>query len=185
MNDRVITDTQLVMISLDVNQQLTTKLELINSSGIKSVEIICSDTQLLNELVVKYPQLNIGAGGIMSTTELENCYHAEVAFVTSPGFHAPILQTASIYSINYIPGVATISEAMSVYNLGLKNVRPCPADLTFCNLLNKYLPELSLYPVEIAKEDMEHYISLPSVAAVTVANPDEEQIKSLSASVVM
>ena len=92
--------------------------------------------------------MRIGAGNIISTQQLEDCYNAGVHFVSSPGFLPSIAQTAAIYSINYLPGIATISEAMQVMALGYHQARPYPANLAFCASLNKCLPMLRLFPAE-------------------------------------
>ena len=92
-------------------------------------------------------------------------------FATSPGYLFSIAQTANVYSMNYLPGVATISEAMSAISAGYTHVRPFPADLDFCTLLNKCLPNLKLFPAEIEWENAEHFLNLPAVAAVGINNP--------------
>jgi len=130
-----------------------------------------------------FPGLRVGAGNICSLQQLQDCYEAGVHFVSSPGFLPSIAQTAAVYSINYLPGIATISEAMQVIELGYHQVRPYPANLALCASLNKYLPTLRLFPAEIEWEAAEHYLSLPSVAAVSILNPDSRQLYSLSSGV--
>ena len=60
------------------------------------------------------------------------------------------------------------------------NVRPFPADLAFCTVLNKCLPDLRLFPAEIEWEEAEHFLNLPAVAAVSIHNPDKKQLTALS-----
>ncbi|KTD11094.1 keto-hydroxyglutarate aldolase [Legionella gratiana] len=174
---------QSVIISLDVDNFLFERLEQIRETGFSLVEINSTDQKLLEQAIKHVPSIRIGAGTIIDTQQLENCYQAGVHFATSPGYLPAIAQTANVYSMNYLPGVATISEAMAAMSLGYMHVRPFPADLTFCTLLNKCLPNLRLFPAEIEWEEAEHFLNLPAVAAVSIHNPDAKQLNALTTSI--
>ncbi|MCP0914498.1 MULTISPECIES: multidrug DMT transporter permease [Legionella] len=171
--------SQSIIITLDVDALLFDKLKQIAQAGYSVVEINCVDPVYLSTVLKDFPMLRIGAGNIIDVQQLENCYQAGVHFVTSPGFLPAIAQTANIYSINYLPGVATLSEAMQAMALGCHYVRPYPADLTFCTLLNKCLPLLRLFPAEIEMEEAEHFLNLPAVAAVSILNPESKHLRAL------
>ncbi|WP_133127124.1 bifunctional 4-hydroxy-2-oxoglutarate aldolase/2-dehydro-3-deoxy-phosphogluconate aldolase [Legionella nagasakiensis] len=170
---------QSIIITLDVDGLLYDKLRHITEAGFSVVEINSVDSALLTTVLHDFPNLRIGAGNIIDTQQLENCHQAGVDFVTSPGFMPAIAQTANVYSINYLPGVATLSEAMHAMSLGCHHVRPYPASLTFCTLLNKCLPLLRLFPAEIEWEEAEHFFNLPAVAAVSILNPESKQLPTL------
>ncbi len=176
---------QSVIISLDVDKMLFERLEQIAEAGFSLVEINSTDTELLSEAINRFTSIKIGAGGITEVQQLENCYHAGVHFATSPGCLPAIAQTATIYSMNYLPGVATISEAMAAISIGYAHVRPFPANLAFCTTLNKCLPNLKLYPAEIEWEEAEHFLNLPAVAAVGINNPDKKQLAALTATILV
>ena len=174
---------QSVIISLDVDNYLFESLEQVTKAGFNLVEINSTDPKLLSRVINQCPSLKIGAGGIIDTQQLEDCNTAGIHFATSPGFLPAIAQTASIYSMTYLPGVATVSEAMAAMSLGYLHVRPFPAKLAFCTVLNKCLPKLRLFPAEIEWEEAEHFLNLPAVAAVTVYNPDKKQLHALAAEI--
>lgn len=175
-----ITGKQSIIITLDVDALLFNKLKQIADAGFSVVEINSVDQNLLKNALHNFPMLRIGAGNIISNQQLEDCYQAGVHFITSPGFLPSIAQTASVYSINYLPGVATLSEAMQAMSLGCQHVRPLPANLSFCTLLNKYLPLLRLFPAEVEWEEVEHFLNLPAVAAVSILNPESKLLQYLS-----
>jgi 2-dehydro-3-deoxyphosphogluconate aldolase/(4S)-4-hydroxy-2-oxoglutarate aldolase len=179
MTDKLFSN-QSIIVSLDVDAFLFDRLKQVVQAGFSIVEINTADEQLLKKILHDFPSLRIGAGNIITTQQLEDCYQAAVHFVTSPSFLPAIAQTASIYSINYLPGVATPSEAMQVMALGYQQVRPYPATLSFCALLNKCLPTLRLFPAEIEWDEAEHYLNLPAVAAVSIVNPESKILASLS-----
>lgn len=171
---------QSVIISLDVDHFLFEKLAQITHTGFNLVEINSTDSTVLAQLINTYPNIKIGASGIVTTQQLEDCYQAGVHFASSPGFSPAIAQTANVYSMNYIPGVATISEAMAAMSFGYQHVRPFPATLPFCTLLNRCLQGLNLLPAEIEWDEVEHFLNLPAIAAVSIHNPDLKQLTALS-----
>ncbi len=171
--------TQSIIITLDVDTLLFEKLKQITNAGFSMVEINCIEQTLLHKILQDFPTLRIGAGNITTIQQLEDCNKAGVHFITSPGFLPSIAQTAALYSINYLPGVATLSEAMQAIELGCQHVRPFPANLAFCTHLNKCLPLLRLFPAEIELEEAEHFLNLPSVAAVSIINPEINQLHML------
>lgn len=173
--------TQSIIITLDADAFLFDKLKKIAEAGFTVAEINCVDPRLLNNVLHDFPMLRIGAGNIITAQQMEDCFNAGVQFATSPGFLPSLVQTASVYDFNYIPGVATLSEAMHAMSLGCHHVRPFPATLSFCTLLNKYLPLLRLFPAEVEWEEAEHFFNLPSVASVSIINPEMKQLDSLSA----
>lgn len=164
---------QSVIISLDVDTMLFERLHQLADLGLSVVELNTADVALLKAVLHAFPQLYIGAGNIITTQMLEACHHAGVHFMTSPGFLLGIAQTAQVYNIHYIPGIATPSEAMQAISMGYHYVRPYPATLAFCTLLNTCFPSLRLLPADIETDDMEHFLSLPTVAAVGLRNPHE------------
>ena len=174
---------QSVLVSLDVDHLLFERLKKIEDAGISTIEINSTDPKLLAQIIAEFPSAKIGASGVVDIQQLENCYHAGVSFASSPGFLPAIAQTAAVYAMNFLPGVATLSEAMAAMALGFQHVRPFPADLAFCTLLNKCLPHLKLFPAEIEWEEAEHFFNLPSVIAVSFNNPDNKQLHHLNSGI--
>lgn len=173
-------NNQTMIISLDVDKSIFNRLNCIVEAGFSLVEINSTDPKVLKEIIEHCPQLSIGAGNVTNLEQLENCYKVGVTFATSPGFLPTLAQTANIYSMNYLPGIATISEAMQLMSLGYQFARPLPASLSFCTLLNKYLPSLRLIPADLEFEGIEHFLNLPSVAAVSLHNPEQKFLQSLA-----
>lgn len=182
MNDKLF-GNQSIIVTLDVDALLFDRLKQIARAGFTVVEVNCCEQSLLQKILNDFPGFRVGAGNVINTQQLEECYQAGVHFVSSPGFLPAIAQTAAIYSINYLPGIATLSEAMQVMALGYHQARPYPANLNFCASLNKCLPMLRLFPAEIEWDEAEHYLSLPAVAAVSILNPESKQLTALSAGV--
>ncbi len=172
--------SQSIIITLDVDAFIFDKLRTIVDAGFSMVELNGADQSILNSALHSFPLLRIGAGNVTNIQQLEEYHQAGAHFLTSPGFLPAIAQTALIYSINYLPGIATFSEAMQAMAVGCQTVRPYPATLTFCTLLNKYLPLLRLFPAEINKEETAQFLHLPAVAAVSILNPNIKELQTLN-----
>lgn len=171
--------TQSIIVTLDVDARLFKKLQHIAQAGFSIVEINCVEPEILTKVRHDFPMLRVGAGSVITTQQLDACMHVGVHFVTSPGFLPSISQTAAVNGINYLPGVATLSEAMNAMELGCQYVRPFPATIEFCTHLNKYLPSLYLFPAEIKPGDIDRFLNIPSVAAVSIINSKVEQLQDL------
>ena len=178
MLDRLF-ENHSIIVTLDVDSLICDRLRQVVQAGLKIVEINSSDRTLLEKLIDMFPQVILGAGNIVTLAELENCQKAGVHFITSPGFVPEIAKTALVYALNYLPGIATLSEAMQMMNLGYTQARPYPATLSYCSLLNKCLPHLHLYPADIEYDEAEHYLSIPTVKAVSILNPEKKQLKNI------
>ena len=184
MQNGTFLSNESIVITIDVDTFLFERLRQISQTGFQTIEINSADHTLLQKIITEFPQLRIGAGNITTTQQLENAYQANVHFATSPGFLPAIAQTAAIYSMNYLPGIATLSEAMQIMALGYQQARPYPSSLSFCTLINKCLPTLRLFPAEIEWDETEHYLSLPAVSTISVLNPDKKQLHALSAGII-
>ncbi len=185
MSFDTLLSNQSVIVSLNVDQRLFDKVQTVVDAGFSVIEINITQAHFVPQLIEQFPHLKVGVAGIVTSQQLEECYQAGAHFISSPGFSAALAQTASIYSMNYLPGVATISEAMAAFNLGHKQVRIVPAQLAFCALLYKYIPELHLYPAEVSWDEAEQFFNLPTIKAVSIYNPDYKQLAALSNAVLV
>ncbi|OGV49945.1 MAG: multidrug DMT transporter permease [Legionellales bacterium RIFCSPHIGHO2_12_FULL_42_9] len=185
MQNETFLSNESIIITIDVDSFLFERLRQITQAGFQTIEINSTDPTLLQKIMKEFPKLHLGAGNITTTQQLENAYQANVHFATSPGFLPAIAQTAAIYSMNYLPGIATLSEAMQIMALGYQQARPYPSSLSFCTLVNKCLPTLRLFPAEIEKDETEHYLSLPAVSTISILNPDKTQLNALSLGIVL
>jgi 2-dehydro-3-deoxyphosphogluconate aldolase/(4S)-4-hydroxy-2-oxoglutarate aldolase len=174
-----IFNSQSIIITLDVNLLLFDQIEHLAQSGYSVVEINNIDTFMLERALTKFSDLTIGVGNVIHAQQLENAYQVGAHFATSPGILPALVQMAQIYSINYIPGVSTLSEAMLASELNCHHVRPFPATLSFCTLLNKYLPLLHLFPAEIEWHEARNFLKLPAVTAVSLINPEMRVLETI------
>lgn len=170
--EHVIDSTSLIL-TLDLDDLLFKTLDTISKTAFTVVEINQAPPDLIKEVIKNYPKLRVGVGNIINIDALEAAEQSGAHFASSLGFLPALVQTANLYQFNYLPGIATFSEAMMLTSIGCKQARPIPANKVFCAYLNKYMPTLRLFPAEVSSlADAEALLELPSVAAVSIVSPD-------------
>jgi 2-dehydro-3-deoxyphosphogluconate aldolase / (4S)-4-hydroxy-2-oxoglutarate aldolase len=174
---------QPLIVSLDIDAHVEQKIEQLIHAGLNAIELLQCNASMIKHLRVKHPQLKIGLGNIQTVDQLTYAYDLGLDFMSSPGFLAPLAMTANQYQMNYMPGLSHISDAMSIINLEIHHARPCPGNIELCNTLNKYFPDLKLYPMDVKWEDIELFLDLPAVAAVGLCNPDHLQMLQIAESI--
>lgn len=173
---------QPLIVSLDLDDDLLQKVAKLTAAGLSSIELLSYSAHTISQLRKTYPQVKLGVGQILNVDELIYAHSLDVDFISTPGFLPSILKTAKIYNMPLLPGISNISDAMQTMELGFLSCRPCPGDLNLCNLLNQYIPQLKLYPMDVEWELIEQFLDLPSVAAVGISNPDQLQIMQIAES---
>ena len=73
------------------------------------------------------PQMEVGAGTVLSPADLQAVADAGARFALSPGSTPELLTAAKISPIPFVPGVATASEVMAVLAAGLTTMKLFPA----------------------------------------------------------
>lgn len=113
----------------------------------------------------------IGAGTITTAEDLEQVLDAGAEFAFSPGAPPSLLQAGVDTEIPFIPGVATVTEAMQAQECGFSLLKYFPAAYAggpqAVGSMNKLLPGLKFCPTGgITPETLNDYLDLPNVAAV-------------------
>lgn len=70
----------------------------------------------------------VGAGTVVSSTQVEQVQKAGARFIVSPGLTAPLAQAAAAARIAFLPGVATATDIMRGLDLGLDHFKFFPAE---------------------------------------------------------
>ncbi len=81
-----LVDLKSMIITLDVDALIVSKLQLLTKAGYTMVELNSVDPRFLAKIMDDFPMLTVGAGNVTNTQQLEHCYKAGLDFVTSPGF---------------------------------------------------------------------------------------------------
>ena len=76
----------------------------------------------------KYPEMLVGAGTVLTTTQVDRAVAAGAKFIVSPGFDPEIVDYCLEKEIPVFPGCITPSEVAQAVKRGLKVVKFFPAE---------------------------------------------------------
>jgi 2-dehydro-3-deoxyphosphogluconate aldolase/(4S)-4-hydroxy-2-oxoglutarate aldolase len=117
------------------------------------------------------PAATVGAGTVLTPELGEEAIAAGASFIVSPGMTPRLIEAADRWPVPYLPGVATVSEAMALFDLGYKVLKFFPAEpaggAAYLKALVAPLPGVLFCPtggIDIA--NARDYLMLPNVAAV-------------------
>jgi 2-dehydro-3-deoxyphosphogluconate aldolase / (4S)-4-hydroxy-2-oxoglutarate aldolase len=74
------------------------------------------------------PGLLVGAGTVVSASQVDVAVEAGARFIVSPGLSRAVVERAQQHGVPVFPGVATATELMSALELGLRVVKFFPAE---------------------------------------------------------
>lgn len=143
-------------------------------AGLRMQEITLRTTAALPTIAAlsrELPQLIVGAGTVLNAQQGEAAIAAGARFLVSPGCTAPLLDFAAACAVPFIPGIATVSEAMSLQARGATVAKLFPAQVlggvALLKALASVLPALKFCPTGgIDARLAPDYLKLPNVLAV-------------------
>lgn len=112
-----------------------------------------------------------GAGTIVSPEQIQKAVAAGARFLVSPGATPGLAKAAAQSPVPFLPGCATVSEAMALRELGFRSLKFFPAEAVggakILAALAAPLPDLRFCPTGgIDLNKAPNYLSLPNVACV-------------------
>lgn len=117
------------------------------------------------------PDAIVGAGTVLSPSQVEEARSAGSSFLVSPGYTVKLAEAAAHQGIPLLPGVATASEAMAMAEMGHHLLKFFPAEpaggVAYLKSLSAPLPHLMFCPtggIDAAKA--KSYLALPNVVCV-------------------
>ena len=171
-------------------------------AGLKTCESLCANDlpaaeitfrtaaaePLIREVVKRFPGMTVGAGTVLSVSDLHRAADAGARFAVAPGFNPTVVREALKCGIDFIPGVLTPGEIEQALELGLRLLKFVPAEaaggVTMLKALSAPYRHLgvSFMPTGGVKPaNVEAYLAVPSVAAVGgtwLNNADAETIRA-------
>lgn len=117
------------------------------------------------------PDAIVGAGTVLSASQVEEARSAGSRFLVSPGSTLKLADAATHAGIPLLPGVATASEAMAMAELGYHVLKFFPAEpaggVAYLKSLSAPLPHLMFCPTGgIDETKAKSYLALPNVVCV-------------------
>lgn len=112
----------------------------------------------------------VGAGTVLNPEQASQAIDAGARFGVSPGLTPALADAVNALNWPFLPGVATVGEAMAASESGFSYLKFFPAEasggVAFLKALSSVLPELRFCPTGgIKASTVTDYLSLPNVFA--------------------
>lgn len=125
----------------------------------------------ISALAKAYPGATIGAGTILEPDQIAAAAAAGAAFLVSPGMTERLIEAAIHSPVPFLPGAATVSEALALRDRGFRALKFFPAEAAggtkFLASLAGPVPDLLFCPTGgIDAQKARAYLSLANVACV-------------------
>lgn len=117
------------------------------------------------------PDVVVGAGSVMSSSDATDAIDAGARFLVSPGFDDGVVDTARAHGVLAIPGISTATELQRAANAGVDVVKLFPAELVggprLIAALAAVWPSVRFVPTGgITASTAADYLALSAVVAV-------------------
>ena len=118
-----------------------------------------------------HPTRMLGAGTVLTAEQAQAAVGAGAEFLVSPGMVEEVQAYCRLHGVPYLPGIATVTEALSATALGYDAVKVFPAGSVggpgFLGALASVLPSLSVCPTGgVNAENLADYARLAKVVCV-------------------
>lgn len=125
----------------------------------------------IRQIAQKVPKAILGAGTIITPNQLAEAKAAGAKFAVSPGISQQLVSKAKEEKLAYLPGIATVSEAIFAYELGFNQLKFFPAETMggtkALSALSEVLPSLQFCPTGgINIDNFINYLKLPHVPCI-------------------
>lgn len=162
------------VIVLDEVTHAVPMAKALVAGGVRVLEITLRTPAAMDSMRAiraEVPDAIVGAGTVLTSTQLQEVERLGCAFAVSPGATPRLLDAAKDSSVPLLPGSATASEVMLLLEHGYRYMKLFPAEQSggadFLAALASPLPEARFCPTGgINPEKAKRYLSLPNVVCV-------------------
>lgn len=144
------------------------------AGGLPVVEMTLRSPNALKvtEAIARHvPEAMLGLGTVLDRSQISAAISAGARFLVSPGVTPDLAEAAAACAVPFLPGIATISEAMRLRDMGFGTLKFFPAESSGgVAALKGFLPvlaDIAFCPtggIDAAKALS--YLSLPNVAGI-------------------
>jgi 2-dehydro-3-deoxyphosphogluconate aldolase/(4S)-4-hydroxy-2-oxoglutarate aldolase len=144
------------------------------AGGLPVVEVTlrtAAALEVVQAIAAEVPDALVGVGTVLHPQQFHWARRAGARFAVSPGHTEPLLDAAADSGLPYLPGIATVSEALALAERGYRDLKFFPAEaaggVAFLRALNAPLPDLRFCPTGgVDAATAPGYLALPNVPCV-------------------
>ncbi|MEE2041694.1 bifunctional 4-hydroxy-2-oxoglutarate aldolase/2-dehydro-3-deoxy-phosphogluconate aldolase [Nocardiopsis sp. CT-R113] len=144
------------------------------AGGLAGIEVTLrtpAGLEAIERIAAEVPEAVVGAGTVVTPDQARAAADAGARFLVSPGCTAGLASAMADTGLPFLPGVATVSEAMELLERGLSAMKFFPAEASggaaFLKSLTGPLPQVRFCPTGgITVASAPDYLALPNVGCV-------------------
>ena len=144
------------------------------AGGLPAIELTLRTTAALDAIRAiadEVPDILVGAGTIVKPGQAKLAHDAGAQFLVSPGVTGSLLHAMQDTGLPFLPGTATVSEALAALEAGLTELKFFPAEASggaaFLKAIAAPVPAARFCPTGgITAATAPSYLSLPNVGCV-------------------
>jgi len=150
--------------------------EALMKGGLETLEVAFRSADAaacISHIRKKFPELSVGAGTLLSTSQVREAIDAGAQFGLSPGLNRETSEFAAARDFPFMPGVMTPSEIELAMQLGFTTLKLFPAEqiggTSFLKaMMGPYLhTQVKFIPMGgVTPENMNDYLNLENVLAI-------------------
>jgi 2-dehydro-3-deoxyphosphogluconate aldolase/(4S)-4-hydroxy-2-oxoglutarate aldolase len=172
---RLLGNTRVVpVVTIEDAQQAVPLARALAAGGLGVIEVTLRSPAALDaiaEIAAAMPEAVVGAGSLRRPAQIVEAQAAGARFGVSPGHTVTLLEAAETAGLPYLPGAASASEAMALFERGYDLIKLFPAGplggTTLLKALAAPLPEIAFCPTGgIGPDNLADYLACPNVACV-------------------
>ncbi len=146
----------------------------LHAGGIGAVEVTLRTPaawDAATAIRTEVPEIRLGVGTVVTPAQLERARAIGAAFAVSPGSTPALRAAARQVGIDFLPGVATVSEIMAALEDGIPTMKFFPAETAGGTAALKGFAPLfetaAFCPTGgVTENNLRDYLALPNVVAV-------------------
>ncbi|MET7602706.1 bifunctional 4-hydroxy-2-oxoglutarate aldolase/2-dehydro-3-deoxy-phosphogluconate aldolase [Streptomyces avermitilis] len=144
------------------------------AGGLPAIEVTLRTPAALDAIravAAEVPDAVVGAGTVITPTQVADCVAAGARFLVSPGWTEELLAAMQGSGLPFLPGVSTTSEVVALLERGVREMKFFPARAAggtdYLRSLAGPLPQARFCPTGgIAFASAPAYLALPNVGCV-------------------
>lgn len=146
--------------------------EVLIENGLPCAEVTFrteAAVQAIKNMREAFPEMLIGAGTVLTTTQVDEAIDAGVDFIVSPGFNPTTVKYCQQRGATIVPGVNNPSLVEQAMEMGLRTLKFFPAEPS--GGVNMLKALTAVYPVKfmptggVSPKNVNDYLAIPSVLA--------------------
>ena len=127
--------------------------------------------EAIHAIATQVPEILVGAGTTVTPGQVKQAADAGAAFLVSPGCTPQLLSAMAESDLPFLPGTATVSEALAVLEAGYTEMKFFPAEASggaaYLKSIASPLPAARFCPTGgITAASAPSYLALPNVGCV-------------------